>query len=259
MTGFHFALIDLTGKYGPADLYLLKEPLELLGRDCAQAWGVERPAVDAIDSLANLPKWMCPLVFVDDDNPGTLAEHWWDPIRRLPAARVYTRHDSGLMSGRHSACEAAGHEVAEAMCNADLGNWRTHPDSSRSEVLQVPLEVADATQDTYGVTLRDGTEVQVANFLWPAWFDRSLSEDPVRLREYLDGGGKLDQAGRLKAPGQLGPEGYTIVRRPRDDGFGWTRWAEWGPTAAAAVHERANAATKHPLSRSRRLLGEAVT
>ena len=105
MSFYHFALIDETQKYSASELYSLKEALEINGADCAKAWGLERPAIDVIDRVTNLPRDMVPLVFVDAEDPGTLAEHWYDALRGMPAARVFTANDSGLTKGRYSALE----------------------------------------------------------------------------------------------------------------------------------------------------------
>jgi len=151
--------------------------------------------------------------------------HYWDPTRAgggAPAGRVYVDRNSGLRTGSYSVSESASHEL-EALNNPRLKVWRKHPDAERRAAgHECAQEDSDATQDTYQITLPDPVTGRliswpVANFVLPAWFEPD------------DGTGRpVDYAGRLERPGQIGPEGYAVMRGPRAGG-GLEYWLE-GPS-----------------------------
>lgn len=220
-----FALISETKLARPADLFRLCRPLEANARHCAEAWGMEPPTIDVIDREDKLPDGMHPIVLVSDDSgdPGALAVHYHDPFRNGPAAVVYVDRASGWNHGDSSVCESVGHEVLEALVNPRLNVWRQYVGTRHG--VQAAGEVADPVQDTYEVSAW-GTRWKVPNFVTPAWFD-AANEDATLAERVLAGRG-FDHAKRLERPGQVGPEGYVVLRQRGDNG----RWVSWfeGPT-----------------------------
>lgn len=251
MPRFHFALIDRTNGLTDRDLYSLKEALEANARHCAEAWGLQPAGVDVIHDVTRLPSWMVPVVFTDGgDDERALAAHTYDVIRGLPAARVHVPKASGLTSGNRSVLENAGHEILESMCNPMVNIWVARPGVDGHEV---PQEVADPTQDTYRYQTRDGRWLNLANFVYPSWFDVRLVDKSLR-EEFLDRGGRFDHARRMTAPGELSNHGYTIVRARTASGLGYETWAEWGGQGGASLDRSYSlAANKHPWARTRRL------
>lgn len=244
-----FALATVSKLITRAELYELSAPLEANARHCAKAWGKEPPAIVVVDKPEEMPRGCCPVIFLDDttEDAGALAVHYVDPARFLPAARVYCDRSSGLRHGRYSICEAAAHEVTEALCDPYVNLWADMPGR---DGVQVAIEVADPVQTHYTIHYA-GHDWPVANFVTPAWFDSRLWDTAARAA-FLDGGGRFDHSGELHSPGQIGPEGYAVLRQ-RDDS-GWRTWSEarpmeHHPVAHAAVRAEA---VKHPWARTRR-------
>lgn len=253
-----FALIRETSLLAPGDLRHLCWPLEQNGKHCATAWGLEPPAIIVADRKDLLPRYAHPIVFTDDKgDPGALAVHYYDPVRGGPAAIVYVDRASGFNTGSYSVTESASHEVVEALVNPRLNLWQPHPDPARVGV-QVAREVADPTQDTYFIESR-GTRWKVTNFVTPAWFD-AAARDPL-LAERVRAGGGFDHAKRLSRPGEIGSEGYVILRERNE--HGWVMWFEdasgqrfgSAPTKTA----RANASKRYDNARTRVLARGSAT
>jgi hypothetical protein len=241
-----FALISETPLVRPGDLYRLAEALEVNGQHCAALWGTADPAIVVVDSRARLPRSCHPIVFVDGEgDPGALAVHYWDPVRSGPAARVYVDRGSGLNSGDYSVCEAASHEVTEALVDPRVNLWADHP--TRAPV-QVAIEVADPVQDTYEVVGRDGTRWRCTNFVTPQWFDPQFA-DPLQRARLRDAGLGFDYAQRLSEPGEVGPEGYVILRSS-SRGV-WFENRAMGSDLVDPRNARRVAAKAHPMSRAR--------
>ncbi|HEX2882216.1 MAG TPA: hypothetical protein VHO25_22000, partial [Polyangiaceae bacterium] len=234
-------LISKTPLVRSRDLFKLSTALEQNASECARAWGLAPPAIEVADSTKGLPKGCNPVFFVDDDgDPGVLAEHFFDPLRGGPAARVYVTAGSGFNRGKNSACEAASHEIVEALVNPRLTLWAPYP--GRPGVI-VAVENADPVQTHYQISAGNESWT-VSNFVTPAWFDPTLLDETKR-KAFLAAGGKFDQSGELKFPGEIGPYGYAITRK---DG----RAALMGPAVAPSKKHA------HPLSRTKQLLEQAA-
>lgn len=235
---FTFALCDPQRLVEhPDDLWHMAQALEANAAHCADAWELARPAVAVVDDARALPAISnChPVVLVGEPGPsGVLAIHSWDWLRHTTSSRVFVPKTSGLRGGRQSICEGAGHEILEALVNPLLNQWRAHPQDPK---VQVALEGCDPVQDTYDVLViwrRETTRWPVANFVLPAWFDH---EAP----------GPYDHAGTLTAPGQLGPDGYAILRDPKDG----RTFPVWGSRGIPGADRQT--ALQHLAARTRRL------
>lgn len=224
---FLFALISETKLITPSDLRRMARAMERHGRDVEAAYNLAPMQCEIADARAMLPRWAHPIVFVDDDqDPGALAVHYYDPVRSGPAARVYVDRATGLNTGSQSIVESATHESSESACNPRVNLWVPHPvPARRAEGVEVAYECADPCQDTYVVEVA-GDRWQFANFVTPHWFDGALYDTEVRLR-FLRSGGRFDHAGRLEYPGQVGTEGYVILRAQHEGR--WRIWFEDAP------------------------------
>lgn len=244
-----FALISQTKLVPPGDLYRLTHALEHGAGHCAHAWGLLPPAIVVCDDLAKLPATAHPIVFVDDfSDPSALGIHYWDPLRGI-AARVYVGNTSGLNSGRDSVSEVASHEIAEALVDPRAAMWVDHPSSTIPGV-QVSLEVCDPVQDTYKIRAT-GTDWMVANFVTPEWFDARFM-DHEAMATLLAHGGGFDHSRTLQYPGEIGLEGYAVLRRPAANGY--AMYLETYHRAGSPDAVTLSAAKQHQWARTQRRL-----
>ncbi len=238
---YTFAIVDETKRWTASQLFPLLEPLEANAQDCAKAWGLRAPSVEIVDRVTELRSYMVPVVITDNTRKGALAVHSFNPVRDMPAARAYAPKATGLTTGKHSLLESLGHEILEASVNPQLNRWTQWP--SKLDGVEVPLECADMTQDTYPFQAGNGRIYQVANFVTPAWFDTRLLDHAARAK-FLEAGGKFDHAGRMRVPGEVLRSGYTIYRE--QVGGYWRKRSVWGEDAN---RERAVEASRHEFAR----------
>lgn len=235
-----FCFITETKLVSPSDLYRVKQAIEPCAVACARAWALDpNIAIDVFADRKTMPRGpdFFPVVFLGDDSedPGTLAVHF------AGGARVYVGRSSGLLAGPESVSEAASHEVNEALVDPFCDLYTHCP--GRPAGVETPLESVDALQDSY--VLRVGNDdVQVANFLHREWFADKYA-DADEARRFLDAGGKFDHMGRLSRAGEIGPEGYLMLRQ------GDRRWLE---NAAGGMASRTKPGATHPMSRTERRL-----
>lgn len=232
-----FALITETRLVTASELYRMAAALEINAAHCSKAYQLDEPVgIVVVDRESELPAGCYPVVMVGEGgDSATLADHWFDPLRAIPAARVLVQNTSGLNAGTNSICEATSHEIVEALCNPRLSTWSQHPTRAGVEVAR---EVADPCQDDY-VARVNGTDWHVANFVTPAWFAPTGAVD-------------FDWCKRLRAPGEIGPDGYAVMRERRADG-GWRQWSE-GRNGPIGQNSRELARKQHHASRTQRLL-----
>jgi hypothetical protein len=247
-----FALVSETPLIKPSDLYAMVEPLRVFLSNVAEAYMDEAPAsVVLIDRSARVPQGAMPIVFVEDgDDVNTLAQHYYDRVRDVPAGRVFVANSTGMASGSASVFESLCHEMGEIRCNAYLAVWFDHP--TRRGV-QVAYECCDPAQDTY-VIEHNGSKWPAANFVTPHWYRKELVGRPAMLAELeRDFGFGLDWCKRLREPGEIGPEGYAVMRRAKSDGT----YETWSEDAAGLLDARSRklARKRDPLARTRRLGG----
>lgn len=221
MAGFLFALVTQTERVRTEQLYSMAKALEVNAIECANVWGKATPAIVVIDDVKHLPNSCHPVIFMDEHvNKDYLAVHSWDWWRQGPAASVFVAHTSGVVTGRYSACEAASHEIVEAIVNPEVNLWVDHGERPG---VQMALEVADMVQDHYYIGV-DGAQFPVSNFVTPAYFRKDLL-DPTAAEAFLSGS-TFDRLGTLKKPFAIGPEGYAILRSSLTN----NRWSEYGST-----------------------------
>lgn len=250
---YQFALVTEARDVSVKDLYHLKGALEINARHCAEAWNKVPPAIDVFDNARKLPYGCHMIKFVDDSamDPGALAVHYWDPLRMGPAARVYVDRASGFNKGRFSVAEGASHEVTEALIDPMVNLWVPHPHPdwrANGRDVEIALEVADMVQTHYMVKL-NGAEWQMTNFCNPHYFMTELADAPAETRLEFIKHNPLDFKRELTMPGEIGPEGYAILRERHPEG-GWRIF-----TTDASGQERKFAKAEgkaHPWARTRR-------
>lgn len=247
-----FALISQTKLVRTSDLFRLSRALEQNAADCARAWGKAPPAIVVCDVVEKLPLTAQPVVFLDNGtDPSALAIHYWDPLRG-PAARVFVESASGFNTGDHSVCESASHEILEALVDPMTRLWADHPDPARKrQHVQMALEVADPVQDHYTVQC-NGTDWKVSNFVTPQYFDPGFN-DLAAMQTLRKHGGSLDFMGNLKKPGEIGPFGYAVLRKPDPaGGGGYLTWLENASGSFESFATKVTAAKRHTWARTHR-------
>lgn len=238
-----FALCSVTPLVTQRDLYFMAGALELQASIVARAWGLEAPAVMVCASPDSLRSFCQPIICTDKDEADTNFDAYHQPDKfHGTLSRVFAPRATGIFTGDTSTSELVSHELFEALVDP-LCDLYTHM-PGRAANVDTALEASDMLQNTYVVT-HMGTDVQCANFLYRAAFDDSLA-DPERASAFMAAGGKFDHLGTLTRAGQIGPEGYAVLRD------GSRRWLEsfTGPMGA-----NPNAGAAHPAARTgRRLL-----
>lgn len=228
-----FAAITQTKFIAPHELYPLCEAIEAAAAPCCDAYGLERIAVVIHDDPAAVPKDVQPMVFVaDDTDPGAVAAHFPGGY-----SRVHVDRTSALIVGDDSAFNGACHEADEARVDVNCDQWVPHP--TRPGV-EVALEVSDPVQDSFEITIK-GVTYSAANFVLPSWWKS-------------DGTEPFDHAGRLSAPGQVGPNGYLVLRNPTT-GETWLEGADGQPYQMSATKALK---LSHPMSRTNRRMGGKI-
>jgi hypothetical protein len=241
-------LVSQVPDISQAQLYKLARALEINAKHCATAWGIDPPTIDVVARSAGVPNGVMPMFFVDGsdvENSG-LAYHYYDPLRRNPAARVFVGKASGFNIGDSSVSELASHELVEAMVDPYIGKWVMHP--SRDGV-ETAVEVADPTQTHYTVNV-NGSPWRMSNFVTKDYYRADLAADPDLLKLFRAQGGRLDWSGEISFPGEIGPHGYATMREHRIIG-GWRVWLENSHTQTPEFTGERLEAKSHPLSRTK--------
>jgi hypothetical protein len=156
------------------------------------AWGVSAHIVAG--THPNPRTWNLGFVDVDENfGGGVLAYHGFDG--RLPLAFIDV---PACLAADGNVTEGATHELAEMMVNPNCGYWADaasfNPSGGLSQEL-LALEIADPVEG-YAFAL-DG--LKVSDFVFPAYFE--LWRD-----------GRIDYAGAIASPQQVGQGGYQAVR-----------------------------------------------
>lgn len=251
MSALTFALINASKLIGPGDLAHLAPALEHCARECAIEFGKEPPAVITIDVEAELPDSCVPVIYEDSSSDQQmLAVHWYDVVRELPACSVFVDAGSGFNVGRNSACEGGSHEINETVADVTADIWVPHP--TRPGVW-VAYENCDPTQASY-IEHAHGSDWQVSNFVTRAWFDPQYADEAAR-EAFLASGGRFDRIGQFSQPGEVGPEGYLVLRGPDPNNPDqYVVWYEMAKTPGARlnVHELATHLPEHKQAALRR-------
>lgn len=215
--------------------------------DCAKAWGKTPPAIFVADKSIDLPPYAHPVVFMDKDgDPGVLADHYYDWGRPGPAARVYVDDASELNSGPYSVSEAASHEIVEALIDPQINLWVDHPRLDMKGY-QMALEIADMVQDTYQIDVPGIGLWLVSNFVYPDYFKT------MGLYHHSEELTALDHLGTIRVPGEIGPDGYAIIRRPNPNSPGYEYSSEYPHgMQVPSFSSRVMVAKSHPMSRTTR-------
>jgi hypothetical protein len=160
-----------------------------LRRDVAPLWDIKHPLRVTTTRAGD----EYPFFLVDEipEEKDALAYHYVQD-NGVPAGKigVKTTLDAG-----ESVSSATSHEAVELQCDIFCASWSY---STRLQCL-VATEACDPVQaDVYSIGARDGTRVEVSNFVTPAYF----TDDPL--------GKPLDHLGNLDKTFDIARGGYQI-------------------------------------------------
>lgn len=211
----NIALVNLA-KVSEDDAKRLEEALQIYADRVCEAWERRPVQVQYVAGARDAPDgWIGLYLFDAPTEPGLYGFHDLDSKGRpygrafldVVPGKVVLRDPSGQGG---SLAGVATHELAEIIGDvyanfyADL---EVTDATSGKKFSAVALELCDPLQDTcFGITLKDGTVVDGANFCWPDYFNPRAPA-----------GAKLDEMDIVARPGQLLPGGYLIVRDVLDD------------------------------------------
>ena len=186
------ALINQSSAITDAEVANIAEACNLqLKNEVAKLWDIKHPLQVVAASQADKEHY--PFFFVDDipEAPGALAYHFVQD-NGVPAGKigVKTTEKAG-----ESVASATSHEAIELQCDIFCASWSF---SDRLGCL-VATEACDPVQnDTYEIKVKDGSGIEVSNFVTPYYFTENALGNP------------LDQMGKLKQTFAIAPGGYQI-------------------------------------------------
>jgi hypothetical protein len=209
-----------------ADVARIVEALNLQAPDVAKAWSVGPNTHVVAASAGAAPAGAVKAYFLPNaDVANALGYHAVDP-QGDPYIRVFVKTvlDNGgtALSGALSVAVCASHEAAEEAADPQCNSY-SGPEANGNEVA---IEVADPVENnSYQVTLADGTTVDVSDFVFPSFFDTS-------------GVAPFDQLGLISKPFQMLPGGYEIVKDPSGNvsqvfGDAYEHWRDGMKTSEA--------------------------
>lgn len=174
-----------------------------------------------------------PIVIMDDpDQAGALGYHTETPggkvWGRVFVKPVLSNHGT-MLHGSTSVSAVLSHEVIEAYCDPNVNLWADMGNGS-----MVAHEACDPVEnDSYEVTIKNGSKVSVSNFVLPSWFDPQAD-----LNE------KFDFMAKLNKPFTMSKGGYLVVLDPHSGNVKNV----FGSVEASTAH--GSRQPSHPASRS---------
>ncbi len=160
----------------------------------APTWDIRPPKVEYRDSEDVTEAGAFKVVIFDDaDMAGALGYHSDGPDG-LPYGRVFVKVSQ---KNNSSVSGVLSHEVLEIMMDPQANYWADNWNDNKTYA----LEVADPVESDHYMVDVDGKQVEVSNFVLPAWFDPN---PPA--------GSKFDWMGTVSKPFTMSEGGYVIVK-----------------------------------------------
>jgi hypothetical protein len=185
-----------------ADAARIVEALNLQAPSVAQAWSIPVNSHLLAANADSVPAGAVKAYFLPNaDIADALGYHDVDP-EGDPYIRVFVdtvlQNGGTVLSGAVSVSVCAAHEAAEEAVDPQCSSYSgAEPDGNK-----VAIEVADPVEEnSYQVSLSDGTSVDVTDFVFPAFFDPTSP-------------GPFDQLGLVSQPFEILKGGYEIVENP---------------------------------------------
>jgi hypothetical protein len=186
-------------KLPQGDAEMIVEALNIQNKDVVAAWGATKAASHVlVTSAQDAPAGAVLAYFLyNADVAGALGYHDVDPSGN-PYIRVFVQtvlsNGGTTLTGSVSVSVCAGHEADEEDVDPSCTATATAPDGG-----VWAYEVSDPVESSaYNVTLADGSEVSVSDFVYPSFFD-------------VSGQAPFDHLGVITAPFTIAQGGYAII------------------------------------------------
>jgi hypothetical protein len=175
------------------------EALNIQNQDLVAAWGPNKQATHVLAANAGSAPTGAVLAYFlrNADVASALGYHDADPNGN-PYIRVFVETilnaGGSSLTGNRSVSVCAGHEADEEVVDPGCNGTATAPNGD-----VWALEVGDPVESsTYAVTLSDGSQVAVSDFVYPAFFDPQ-------------GQPPFDHVGVVGSPFTIAHGGYAMI------------------------------------------------
>jgi hypothetical protein len=215
-----FGLVNASASLLPAHVQAIADACAMqLAQDVSPVWNLPALPVKVYASLSDVPvdQGIFVIRLVDQsDDPSALGYHnaFYGEIE-VPL--ILQQQGAGILRGAgDTVSTVTSHEFIETLVDPDVNLAVRMPGSEWAAA----YEAADPVQGSfYTKTLPDGTEVQVSDFVYPAWFIPGLPE-----------GTQYDFLKVCSAAFQVAPGGYVVQENPQgvtQDIFGDKTGGNW--------------------------------
>jgi hypothetical protein len=203
-------LINQSAKIADADVEDIAAACDQqLQTDVAEAWGISDPL--RVTTTPDATAYQFFLVDTIPEAPTALAYH---SVRNgVPFGKIGI--GPTLQAGQ-SVSSATSHEAVELQCDRFCASWSF---SNRLQSL-VATEACDPVQgEAYPITIPNGKQIMVCNFVTPAYFSDDALGKPV------------DHLGHLTRSFDITPGGYQVIMK------GGVASNVFGPRVSAALRQ----------------------
>lgn len=203
----HVCLTSESSKVSFEDLKTIAKAIDLSLGPLADAWDVERPRCDAVRGLTETHIRVSQMILTVKDGTDVENALGWHTEENGKVfgeidANVLTMGGGMFSAGAYLALSSViSHEVFETLLNPNVNLWVDRGDGSTEDA----REICDAVQgDAFIVRVRDAhgrlVDVDVSNYLLPAWFDAQNTDGPY------------DAMHLCKSPFEVRSNGYHVIR-----------------------------------------------
>lgn len=205
-TGLVIAVVNRSARVNNTDALTMTDACAYqLRNHVAPLWRIAAPMCKFFPDASKIPASAYVVAIVDQpDVDGALGYHTELSNGSVDAfifVNPVLDNGGSVMTGpadQVTVSSVLSHELMEMLVDPTASLWADGP--QRAEGMSYALEVADPVEsDSYSINSH-GVQVNVSNFVSPAWFD------VVTTRT------RFDYLNKLKAPFTMTPGGYMIVR-----------------------------------------------
>jgi hypothetical protein len=204
------AVVNQSTLVNNAEVQLMCQAIQIqLTRDVFPAWNIACGTVSFYPTASAVPAGAWTIFVIDNDTQvaGALGYHeeTADKVVGYIMCQPILSNGGTVMNfnpanpGAYAVSSTLSHEIIEAVGDCFAGFWSDGTPIPQGT--EYAMELCDPVEnDSYPITVANGTVVAVSNFITPAWFDPQATS------------GKFDFLGKLTKPFSMDNGGYMIVR-----------------------------------------------